>query len=450
MRTMTQAPLPSSSAPAAQAAGVSQAASTNGASSGQIGENDVVATGIVHNVTSLREVERLLRAASKTCAIIFFTSSSCAPCRIVYPAYDELAAEAGKKAILIKVDIRQAREIASRYQIMATPTFMTFLGGEKENEWTGADERKLRANFGLLLQMARHPHSNLRLPLLLRVPRQPSASTKVPALDKVMARMGDFGQAPEIQAVKDFVATRNSEGSREATLPDLKAFSAAVKRATTELPEESSFAIVDLARAAMMDARVSSYFAEEEGHHMLSTILDCATSENSPQRPYALRLVTLHMFCSMFGSPLFVAHTLRSPKVSSALLLLLDQNLVDRDRDTIRVTAATLAFNLAVVVSRQRESGDDEVLAEGSQLQLLLAILEAIGTEKDSSQAFLRCLWAVGLLVYCADKESEVVEYVKAAEVASSLKAKVPIFPETRGLVLEMADELMGKGLKYS
>ena len=449
MRSMTQAPLPPSSAPAAEAAGVSQAASTNGASSAQNGESGVVGTGIVHNVTSLKEVERLLQAASKRCAIIFFTSSSCAPCRIVYPAYDELAAEAGNKAIVIKVDIRQAREIASRYQIMATPTFMTFVGGEKENEWTGADERKLRANFGLLLQMARHPHSNLHLPLLLRVPRQPSASTKVPALDKVMAKMGDFGQAPEIQAVKDFVATRNSEGSREATLPDLKAFSSAVKRATSELPEESSFAIVDLARAAMMDVRVSSYFAEEEGHHMLSTILDYATSENRPQRPYALRLVTLHMFCSMFASPLFMTHTLRDPKVTSALLLLLDQNLVDRDRETVRVTAATLAFNLVVVVSRQRESGDDdEVLAQGCQLQLLLAVLEAIGTEKDSSQAFSRCLWAVGLLVYCADKESEVVEYVKAAEVASTLKEKAAVFPETRGLVLEMADELIGKGLK--
>lgn len=72
----------------------------NGASAEANGE----VVGKVHNVTQLRSLETLLDSAKSSCAVIFFTSATCPPCKIVYPAYDELAAEAGKKAVLIKVN----------------------------------------------------------------------------------------------------------------------------------------------------------------------------------------------------------------------------------------------------------------------------------------------------------------------------------------------------------
>jgi len=118
----------------------SRSAGTNGASIETNGEQ----VGKVHNITRLRDLERLLELAKKSCAVIFFTSATCPPCKIVYPAYDELAAEAGKKAVLIKIDISQAYEIGSKYQVRATPTFMSFLHGGKENEWVGANSSQLR------------------------------------------------------------------------------------------------------------------------------------------------------------------------------------------------------------------------------------------------------------------------------------------------------------------
>ena len=41
---------------------------------------------VVHNVIKLQDLEALLSSANKSCAVIFFTSSTCAPCKIVYPA----------------------------------------------------------------------------------------------------------------------------------------------------------------------------------------------------------------------------------------------------------------------------------------------------------------------------------------------------------------------------
>src|SRR5205085_9818364 len=112
---------------------------TNGqSSSGQPGK--------VHNVTRLQQLDQLLQSAENSCAVIFFTSATCPPCKIVYPAYDELAAEAGTRAVLIKVDLNQAYDIGSKYGVRVTPTFMTFLKGEKENEWSGANEAQLRGN----------------------------------------------------------------------------------------------------------------------------------------------------------------------------------------------------------------------------------------------------------------------------------------------------------------
>jgi hypothetical protein len=54
-------------------------------------------TGRVNTVTTLNDVDRLLGIAKDRCAIIFFTSSTCAPCKIMYQPFDDLAAEAGNK-----------------------------------------------------------------------------------------------------------------------------------------------------------------------------------------------------------------------------------------------------------------------------------------------------------------------------------------------------------------
>lgn len=148
MRGINQAPV----APAAIPHSGSQSTNTaNGPLTSRVAETNGASTelnggevGKVHNVTQLRDLERLLESAKRSCAVIFFTSATCPPCKIVYPAYDELAAEAGKKAVLVKVDISQAHEIGSKYQVRATPTFMSFLRGEKENEWVGANPSQLR------------------------------------------------------------------------------------------------------------------------------------------------------------------------------------------------------------------------------------------------------------------------------------------------------------------
>ncbi len=441
MRSMTQAPLPPSSAPAAGVARRVQQ-STNGYHPTSSNQGHDQVAGRVRNVKNQTELQALLDAAKTKCAVIFFTMAGCGPCKIVYPAYDELAAEAGHRAIFIKVDIREAQDVAMKYGVRATPTFMTFVHGEKENEWTGADDRKLRGNVGLLLQMAQHAHTRLNLPTLLGTSKRPLTYTKVPPLDKLLAKMGELGQDPSVQAVKEFVHTRNAEGSREATLPDLHGFSKFVKKAAVELPQEVMFTVVDLVRIAVVDPRVSGYFAEESGHGLLKTVLEYATSGD---RPYSLRLVTLQTMCNMFTTSLFATHAMKDALLVAAMIQLESVSLSDDAHENVRVSAASLAFNLTLAVHAPRVDGEAPVLPDEDQLQLLVAVVDAIAAEQQSVDALKRNFLALGFLVYCAPKGGELLDYVKAANVGNVVSEKSKSFPQERRLITEIGEELLAK-----
>lgn len=103
---------------------------------------------------SLGALEKALASAESSCAVVFFTSTTCGPCKMIYPHFDGLASEAGNKAKFIKVDIDVTYDSALRFEVSSTPTFMTFLRGEKVEEWVGASESDLRSRVDTLLRMA--------------------------------------------------------------------------------------------------------------------------------------------------------------------------------------------------------------------------------------------------------------------------------------------------------
>jgi len=179
--------------------------------------------GAVKNITVLNELEKALDLASQSCAVIFFTSSTCGPCKVLYPAYDELAQEASDKAVLIKVDINHAQEIASRYNVRATPTIMTFLKGQKEEEWSGADVQRLKSSVEYLIRLAHpvHPHANLSIYSLVSSASKPIRYQKVPPLDKLVPKLGVLSTDPSLLEMKTFLVGLNSsvkQGMSIATL----------------------------------------------------------------------------------------------------------------------------------------------------------------------------------------------------------------------------------------
>jgi thiol-disulfide isomerase/thioredoxin len=261
MRPITQAPTPQPVRPQAPPANTQSAVTSASGSALEMN------TGRVNNITTLKDVDRLLGLAKDRCAIIFFTSATCAPCKLVYQPYDDLAAEAGTKCVFIKVDFTRAdRSISTRYpDVRATPTFITYLRGEKHDEWSGADPRQLRSNVEMLINAAfpPHPHLDKSTPMLLRQSLRPVRFTKVPPLEKLVAKMGDAGKDEAVSSIVSFIQAREQSGAIEAPLTRLPQFAEFLRNSRSMFPPELLFTALDLLRFSLVDVRVAGWFAEE-------------------------------------------------------------------------------------------------------------------------------------------------------------------------------------------
>ncbi|KAF5021515.1 hypothetical protein F66182_6458 [Fusarium sp. NRRL 66182] len=403
----------------------------------------------VKTVANLSEFNCLVDAAKKSCAVVFFTSAHCAPCKVLYPIYDQLAQEVGDKATLIKVDIAQPQqnEIGSKYSIRATPTIVTLLRGEEENRWTGADPAALRGNVQLLVQMAHpvHPHERLRLPTFSNLNAKPVLYAKVPPLEKLMVKMGsEVASKPEVKALKQYLEDRTKDGPSSAVLPEMSHLSSLVKDSVTSLPVDILFTIVDLLRCALSDPRVSGFFAEEKNLETVRAVLEFVTQQT--ECPYALRLVTLQMACNFFSTPLFPDEMMRDSSLRAAVILLISSSFLDESHSNVRVAASSLLFNLSLANRRARKdskpslSGDDE-------LELAASVVEAISLEEKSAEALHGMLLALGHLVYGTALDGELPDLLQAVGAEDSIIAKKSKFPDEK-LITEVGVELLVKGLK--
>lgn len=395
---------------------------------------------------TMDELEVILKRAEKSCAVIFFTSQTCGPCRPLYPVFEQLAQEAGAKAEIIKVDIGRSQDITQKYQITATPTFITFLHGKQESRWSGADGSRLRSQTQTLIQMAwpPHQHESLRLPALRGADTKPVLFNKSPPLEKLMTKIGPTSNTSEVQDVKRFIVRKQSEGAAEAPLPDVASFSLFLRQAAMALPPEIMFAIIDLHRVAMADTRYSGYFAEENDHKTMRILFDFTNNHTEAQ--YALRLVTLQLGCNLFSSPLYTEHILGCPELTQPIIRLITSSLLDDTHHNVRVAASSLAFNIAVSNSQRRTEERREVLPEEEQVELAASLLEAIRAEEDSPEALKGYLLALGYLVFCAPTDSEIVDLLRSMEAGGAIMDKKKSFPK-ESLVQELGYELMTKGL---
>src|SRR5262249_10671695 len=76
--------------------------------------------------------------------LVDFWSPSCPPCRRIAPVLDELAAEAGGRFRVGKVNAWEEQGLAVRYRISAVPTLLVFKSGAVVNTLVGyQDKRRL-------------------------------------------------------------------------------------------------------------------------------------------------------------------------------------------------------------------------------------------------------------------------------------------------------------------
>jgi len=73
--------------------------------------------------------------------LVDFWAEWCGPCHAIEPVLNKIVEERGEELRLVKVNIDEEQELASRYGVMSIPTVILFRDGEPSSAVIGAQPK---------------------------------------------------------------------------------------------------------------------------------------------------------------------------------------------------------------------------------------------------------------------------------------------------------------------
>ncbi|KAI0087719.1 PPPDE putative peptidase domain-containing protein [Irpex rosettiformis] len=459
-------------------------AATNGRASTP---STITTTAPIHIATNPASFHNVLK--THRAVVAMFTSQTCPPCRMIEPVFERIAHERTQSAdvgggggiAFVKVDLGagMANTVAAEYGVRVTPTFLFFRDGDKTGEMKGANASEFESQVNLLIweTYPPHPHTQKSIPALDTVSTNPILFTQVPALDTVLSKLISFIdksalQTTSAQTVKQrltsevvpwlktrFPAAQQSKATKPPPSNQLLIhWTETTRELVTALPPGELFPLVDMWRLALLDDTVAAYCASNSGSTsdpvQLLLVQGLANiSQPTPARNYTLTL--LRLLSNTFASPTLGSSVLKRKPLTTILV----HNLLHEDA-AVRTAAASLGFNVAAFIQKERleavrqrygpfakseEDGDWEV-------EIVSAVLEAIGNEKQSEEIVHRLVACLAFLLrFSPVYEMQVGPLLEVLQAKETLKSKLDSTgfspngvkgPALRKLITQVADGL--------
>ncbi|MEA2011817.1 MAG: thioredoxin [Verrucomicrobiota bacterium] len=96
----------------------------------------------MNNVIKLGREEDFEKLISKKeIAVVDFYADWCGPCKMMAPALEEIAKEAGENVMVLSVDVDKASNLSNKFSIRSIPTILLFKDGEMVQQSVGVQSK---------------------------------------------------------------------------------------------------------------------------------------------------------------------------------------------------------------------------------------------------------------------------------------------------------------------
>ncbi|CAO3650460.1 unnamed protein product [Mucor fragilis] len=370
--------------------------------------------------------------------IVFFTSASCPPCRMIKPDFENLILEKNRDSEQIRIlgiimDTSMAPD-AAKYGIRATPTFQLFLNGQKYSEFKGANYAELKSQVDILLFEAfpPHPHRKILLRAVVDQPNVPILYSTPGKWDMIYTKLNSFLETQGVTLDADQKSVLDQSKAfleKKDTSLNAGQWKSLVDVLLQKLTVDQLFPLFDIYRSLLLSKSVSDFYVSDPSQ--IASIMDIASKSESPAK--ATWLMILRIACNIFaGTTLSTTQFTSNLAAShrSQLTQLLVTSLLASDAQ-VRQAAASLAYNCSTCIAVERlekEKGTFSGMAEQEdddwQVELTSAVMDALIKETDQ-EIIHRLLAAISKCLFLAPQDtSSVADLLSALDIQHVIEEK--------------------------